>query len=397
MLIIVSDLHMTDRETGAPVTDAELTNFVRTVQAIEPREEEITLLLLGDVIDFLRSEQWSLLWEEHNRAAPWSSLGSGFTGFEGSLQEECLLRVAQGVEGRYSGFATALKELKKNRKSRIIYVAGNHDFMVQLSPRLRQQVAKFLSLDDDPSILFPLDFEDKHLSVYAEHGNRYDATNWHQKEAGLWAIGDAVVLRIVNRFGALARKKLNLTDRTALGRAIHEIDNVTPQVHIPLYVEWMGRTLLSSTTDRRRLQECWRDTVRDFLDLPEFHEDRYGKSAKAIRWLRRLYALADLDQLLKHLGKMPGEIGGDYPLRAHLVNTTAQLRVFGHTHERGLHALPEVDAQRRFYANTGTWRSVISRVAVGSAKLDFAAQRVSTYLVVRSQRERSLITQCALT
>jgi UDP-2,3-diacylglucosamine pyrophosphatase LpxH len=182
MLIVVSDLHMTDRETGAPVTDAELTSFVRNVQALEPRDEEITLLLLGDVIDFLRSEQWQLLWDKHEGAAPWSSLGPSFTGFEESLQEECLLRVAHGVEERYPGFAAALKDLKKHRNSRITYVAGNHDFMVQLSSTLRKQVADFLSLDDDPKKPFPMEFEDRKLSVYAEHGNRYDTTNWHQQQ-----------------------------------------------------------------------------------------------------------------------------------------------------------------------------------------------------------------------
>jgi UDP-2,3-diacylglucosamine pyrophosphatase LpxH len=396
MLIIVSDLHMTDRETGAPVSDTELTSFVRHVQALEPRDEEITLLLLGDVIDFLRSEQWQLLWDEHEGAAPWSSLGPGFTGFEESLQEECLLRVAQGVEKRYSGFATALKDLKKNRKSRITYVAGNHDFMVQLSSKLRKQVADFLSLDDDPNKPFPLEFEDKKLGVYAEHGNRYDSTNWHQQQAGLWAIGDAVVLRIVNRFGALARKKLNLTDRTPLGRAIHEIDNVTPQVHIPLYVDWLGGAFLRSSTERKRLQKCWRETVQEFLALPDFQEDRYGKSGRAIRWLRRLYELADLERLLKHLGRIPAEIGVDYTLRAHLVKTDMQLRVFGHTHEPGIHALPQVDALRRFYANTGTWRRIIRRVAVGTPGIDFGGQRVSTYLVARAPGKCSLFSQCLL-
>lgn len=204
------------------------------------------------------------------------------------------------------------------------------------------------------------------------------------------------MLRIVNRFGALAREKLNLTDRTPLGRAIHEIDNVTPQVHIPLYVDWLGGALLSSSTERKRLRKCWRETVQEFLDLPEFREGRYGKSGRAIRWLRRLYELVDLNQLLKHLGKIPGEIGVDYTLRAHLVKTDAQLRVFGHTHEPGIHALPQVDAQRRFYANTGTWRRIVRRVAVGTKGIDFAGQRVSTYLVVRAPGQCSLFSQCLL-
>lgn len=155
MLIVVSDVHMTDRAVGAPVRDWELDALVRHVESLEPRKEGLTLLLLGDIIDFLRSGEWDRLWEEENGAAPWSSLGPGFEGFQGSLQEKRLLAVAAGVERRYPAFATALKKLKNVREAQIHYVVGNHDYMLQLSPSLRARVVKFLSLDEDPTKEFP--------------------------------------------------------------------------------------------------------------------------------------------------------------------------------------------------------------------------------------------------
>lgn len=240
----------------------------------------------------------------------------------------------------------------------------------------------------------PVEYEDVGLGVFAEHGNRYDSLNYHQRQQGCWAIGDAIVLRVVNRFGALARQELHLTEGTALGRAVHEIDNVEPNLHIPLYVSWLAQTKLTGKTDRRKLMDCWRKTVNEFLDLQEFQEERYGKFATAIRWLRTLYGLFDLDDLLKHLSKIPPEISGQDSLRAHLVKTDAELRIFGHTHISGLHPLPIADGRRRYYVNTGTWRRVISSVSIGNQSVDFAAHRVSAFLTVRAPGEFFLSSQC---
>lgn len=394
MLIVLSDVHMTDMETGSPVLDTELVGFVREVGSLDPNDENVTLLLLGDIIDFLRSEQWELLWKSHCGVAPWSNLGPNFSGFQGSLQEQQLLAVTGGVEGRYPGFAAALKDLKKMRKTRILYVIGNHDYMLQLSPAVRARVVKFLSLDQDPQIVFPVEHLDPQLSVFAEHGNRYDLVNRHQPQAGLWAIGDAIVLRVVNRFGTLARETLGLTDATPLGFAVHEIDNVEPHIHIPLYIAWLAKSKLVSSTDRKKLVDCWRATVSDFMALEQFRETRYGKVAAAVSWLRRLYGLFDLDQLLQHLEKLPTGIGENYAQRAYLVKANAQTRVFGHTHKLGVHALHEADGRRRFYVNTGAWRRVVSRVAAGDGRLDFAGHRVSAFLVVRAPGEFSLFSRC---
>jgi hypothetical protein len=276
--------------------------------------------------------------------------------------------------------------------------------MVQLSPELRKRVADFLSLDHDPSKEFPAEFswdsegaEDSRLTVYAEHGHRYDPINWHQRTTGRWAIGDAIVLRLVNRFGELARDELHLTDKMRLGRAVHEIDNVEPHYEIPLYIAWLAQTHLTSKTQRSKLLACWKTAVRDFLDLPEFREDRYGKFADAIRWLRTLYTLGvDVDPLLKHLNRVPRPrgIGVDYRRESYLAKSDADLRVLGHTHEPGLWPLPEANGRRRYYVNTGTWRRVIRRVQLEKGQLDFAGHRVSAYLVVRQAGEFFLSTRC---
>lgn len=391
MLVVVSDLHMTDRTTGSSVSDAELSSLVRELTTLEPTSEPLTLLLLGDVVDLLRSEEWDKLWKAHPGAAPWSSLGREFSGFEEGYQEAALLNVIKGIERKYGGFFAALGALKYARESQVRYVIGNHDFMLQLSQKAREKIVELFCLDHDSEQELPLEYLDKKLDVYADHGHRHDVVNWHERSMGRWALGDAIVLRVVNRFAALTREVLHLKSATPLGKAVDEIDNIEPNVHVPLYVEWLATTMLASDADRRRLKQAWRDTVNEFLALPEFQEARYKKQADVIKWVRGLYQLFDVNALLKQLSNIPVSLTRNGHIRyGHLVKTSARLRVFGHTHEPGVFPLATINGRRTFYVNTGTWRSSTARIVISPPPLDFAAQRVSTMLIVRASGEFEL-------
>jgi UDP-2,3-diacylglucosamine pyrophosphatase LpxH len=392
MLVVISDVHMTDRTTGGPVTDRELVGFVEEIGKLKPGGKPLTLLLLGDMFDYLRSELWSELFEKHPGCVPWTNAKENFANFADSHQEAQLLRIQEGIEQRYQQFSKALKDLKKLGGLTIRYVFGNHDYMLQLSPPTRERVVRFLSLDENPTREFPMEYEDKKLSVYAEHGHRYDDYNWHQREAGLWAIGDAIVIRVVNRFGELAAKELNLTNKMALGRAVHEIDNIEAYAQIPLYVEWLAKSSLANKVDRDRLYACWQRTVAEFLALPEFQERKYGSLASKIGLLRKLYGVFDDKKIAKML---PG-FKTNYAQKAYLETTTnAILRVYGHTHEPGIHPLDEVAGQRRYYANTGTWRRVVAPLDIGRGEMGFGGSRVASYLVVRGPGDFVLHTRAS--
>jgi UDP-2,3-diacylglucosamine pyrophosphatase LpxH len=384
MLAVVSDLHMTDRVTGSSVSDADLVALARELEGLQPRDEPLTLLLLGDIVDLLRSEQWDRLWEDHHGAAPWSAVGPDFVGFEGGIQEPPVLEIIKAIDTKYHGFFTALAALKAARPTTIQYVIGNHDFMLQLSRRAREEVVRLFHLDQPAAKPFPLEYLDETLDVYADHGHRHDDVNYHQWHQGRWALGDGIVLRVVNRFAALARKELHLTSTTDLGKAVDEIDNVDPHFDIPLYVKWLADTLLTSENEQQKLRDAWRDTVSAFLQLPDFQEKRYAAQATAIKWARTLYGLFDVNELSTHLRNIPFSLTRSGHIRqGHTVRTSAALRVFGHTHAPAVHPLPKVNGKRRCYVNTGTWRSSTARVVIEDPAVDFAAQRVSTLLVVR--------------
>src|SRR3954463_5292290 len=158
MHVFVSDMHMADNPAGDPVSDADLQGFLGELSRwVETGD--VTLVLLGDIIDFLRSPKWGELWHQKN-SAPWSAMAPSFANFPNSHAEKCLLEVQQGVEARYPMLSATLKNLVDTGHLTVIYVPGNHDFMLQLSQPLRHKVKGFLSLANDPAKRFDTTYRD---------------------------------------------------------------------------------------------------------------------------------------------------------------------------------------------------------------------------------------------
>jgi UDP-2,3-diacylglucosamine pyrophosphatase LpxH len=95
MHVFVSDVHMTDNSAGEPASDAELKELVDEL-APWAEKEQVTLVLLGDIIDFLRSPKWDELWHKH-KSAPWSTMAGDFANFEGGHAEQCVLEIQRRV------------------------------------------------------------------------------------------------------------------------------------------------------------------------------------------------------------------------------------------------------------------------------------------------------------
>src|SRR5262249_38540790 len=189
------------------------------------------------------SHRWAELWARHS-SAPWSAMAPDFKNFNGSYAEECALEVVRGIVHRYPSFSSALKKLADADRVKVTYVIGNHDFMLNLSHELRRAVVDFLSINHSAKKQFPIFYpdhgaSDNGASVYAIHGNSYDASNWHNIAEGRWAFGDAIVLRLVNRFAVEACAALGIRETSPLGEQFHELDNVEPTTDIPIYVRWL--------------------------------------------------------------------------------------------------------------------------------------------------------------
>jgi UDP-2,3-diacylglucosamine pyrophosphatase LpxH len=389
MLCIVSDLHLTDEALPGSATDEDLATFVRELGTVAERDgEPVTLVFLGDILELLRSRRWSALWARHG-AAPWIGSAPGFVNFVGGHSETCAVEVATEIRRRYGSFEAEVRRLVDAGHLITRYVPGNHDFMVQLSRDLRAILVDFLGLRHDPANEFETCFLDASSSVLATHGHAHDPVNWHRREDGYWAMGDAVVLRVVNRFAEDACAALGQAPQTRLAKLIQDVENVEPLPALPIYIRWLSETQLSVRSERETLLRVWKSTVDDFLALPHFLDPKGfgGSPYQDLRTALRLSTMFGLAELITKLSGVVGLRGPDYRGVARELGASRNFRyvVFGHTHEPALIPVAERGGQPAFYVNTGCWRRVITGTEREAGGV-FLPRRVSAHFVVDTAR-----------
>lgn len=388
MNVYLSDLHLTDADVTNGVRDADLAAFVdRFVGKVRQSGSRGCLVFAGDILELLRSRRWSALWASH-ASAPWSGAVARFTNFPGGHADNCAVSIAQDIETRYAMFSERLHTAVAEGVIQTIYLPGNHDYMVQLSPRLREIVVRFLALNHDPARPFPLCHTDRPTSVYATHGHAFDPLNWHREVEGHWAMGDAVVLRVVNRFAEDACARLGLAPGVHLGRLVEDVENVEPVTDVPLYIRWIADSGLSGKAARLVLLDTWKTVVDEFLALPEF-TDRAAYGTSPYKTLRRVLKLSTNQTLSQLANALPASLKGggpDYRGEARKLARQQGFRfvLFGHTHEPGLLPTGVTGGDPTFYANAGCWRRVVAR-ATPSARGPFVARRIETSFAVDTE------------
>jgi UDP-2,3-diacylglucosamine pyrophosphatase LpxH len=386
MHVFVSDLHMDDTGASGSVSDVTLTKFIARLETLAvEHKQKIKLVFLGDVLELLRSPSWETLWNNH-KSTPWSGMGPDFRNFRDGHAEKTAIEIARAICTRYPNFSGKLKSLVQHGTIETKYIFGNHDYMVQLSQGLRQILVEFLSLSHDPAKPFQLSYSDKAASVFATHGHGVDAVNWHRKAEGYWALGDAVVLRVVNRFATVACERLGLALSTETGRLLQELDNIEPISDIPVYVRWLAEKSLAIKKQRKDIEKAWKDVVDDFLAIPEFDDARaYG--ATPYKMLRRAFEFSTrmgLAEMAANLPELFEGTGVDYrgaALRESEQHTQYRFVLFGHTHGPMFVPLTSDGNRGTFYVNTGCWRRVVTRPSV-KARGPFLPRRLATYFVV---------------
>lgn len=369
MHVFISDTHMTDMKAGSPVTDAELSTFADELRKLS-NNEQVTLVILGDGVDLLRSRKWDRLAKDN--VFPWSAMAKGFPNFLGNRPEDTALTVLKGIRKHYPIFERKIKDLVSQNGLEVRYIVGNHDYMLQLSSSLRYELAEFLSLADDPNDPFPLVFEDEQLSIHAQHGHRFDPINWHDEENGYWAFGDAIVLRVINRFAEVASKRLGVTPATPLGRMLQELDNVSPTMDLPVFVRWSASNL-THKAQRRQVFKAWETVVKDLLDDNDLklrgHPDRDTRTALAfVRKVLHFSRNENADKVVNFLWRDFLRKKEEHdPYRWYAETRAAELKkyryiLFGHTHTPKIVPLTQrVGEHSCLYVNTGCWRQVWAR------------------------------------
>lgn len=446
MLVIVSDLHFSDGTAGSgSLAPGAFETFLGSdviALARRARAREVKLVLLGDILDLLRSEQWL---EKDGVPFPLVDRPWGANGIAdvaavraGSATEaRCLDILGRLPADRRRRSAPAGSILRANWQALrlfrefgrhvreqlgediavdTVYVPGNHDRLVNVYPAVRDAAARMLGIDvgaawlehrPDGGWRFPVGYMDEAYGVIARHGHQYDRWNF-AAGAGLGTgahlqppVGDVIAAELVVKFPWLLSKMRDrwngITD--ALVDGLRVMHNVRPTTHV---IDWLRLRIADEHQSqlRKALDAALTAVTKELLDIEFLHCAVNGNR----RWdlLRRTFSRP----LLRSVSKRAVEIvrtdsllplvmsrsmldaaGGESLAMAArsepalLGNPFVRFVVYGHTHAPMQAPLHVAGDREAVYINTGTWQERVVRTLPDAGLPGFVALKNITYAV----------------
>ena len=430
MLVIISDLHLTDGTSGQTIQENAFRIFTERVRDMafdasfrqdntyEP-VERIDILLLGDILDVIRSTDWL---EEGATARPWSDPSN-------NAFIEKVKNISDAILKNNERSLAHLRNLSQDNgltlppdptgtqptdegpqcpvAVKIHYMVGNHDWFYHLPGAaydpLRQNVVEAMGLANDFTAGFPHAPEElseelaevlREHEVLARHGDIYDPFNFAE-DRDASSLGDCIVVELLNRFPLAVNDRMGPELPQACLDGLRELDNVRPLLAIPI---WINALLQKTGVGRREVKKVkgiWDDLVDDFLRL-DFVRDRdsffnpfdsVDQLEIALKFSRGI-SLATAGGLAAWWNEQMG-VGSD-DAYTHAVkerafkNRSARYIVYGHTHDHEIVPLDVTfQGNRRLdqmYFNSGTWRRVHRLAKVHPDDREFMAYDVMTYL-----------------
>ncbi|MBW2018366.1 MAG: metallophosphoesterase, partial [Deltaproteobacteria bacterium] len=217
MLVAISDIHFVDGTAGEHNLPFSAFNsvFLSDICALasEKDAKEVKVLLLGDIVDLIRSTKWFDVKPEDR---PWGKRGLSDipTPRKRSVTEKQCLKILGEASQRslekenppsslpkdtvlYKNWKTfkLFRELGSHLSEscgreipvEVIYIPGNHDRLCNLYPSVRDAIRQALgvsvtkdTVEGDPSAewWYRSNYFDETHGVYARHGHQYDIWNF---------------------------------------------------------------------------------------------------------------------------------------------------------------------------------------------------------------------------
>lgn len=329
---------------------------------------------------------------------------------------------------------------------KFVYLPGNHDRLVNLSPTAARAIRELLGMGTDGAVAtwrFPHRLVDPKHGVAIRHGHEYDGTNCEfflarprsvltEDLYDRATIGDLITLDIAGRLPHLFRKQYrNAADPGhedgRLYKRIRDLDDLRP---IGAIVDWLLYSVEegapSTLTDGGK--KMWKDKLTPILTgvvlelaTNKFLQDWLSRHDKKGADRIDMIQAALSRPSFRALGRMT--IGSAGVIRMLLKSATADrdagklgptalpdfekmlkhelslgnevdprderflsFLVSGHTHNPGVEPLKSYtkDGREMFSIDTGTWRRLIRRCRDGKT---FAATRMATYAIFYADDE----------
>lgn len=436
MLVVISDLHLTDGTSGETISADAFRVFYEDIKTLVHEAsfqkspegrifkpvDRCDIVMNGDVLDVIRSD----LWRHEDRLKPWSNTGSDvFIDIVRKITEQILAcnetamahlrRLSEGVEIETADGG------KVNVPVGLHYMVGNHDWFyhlpdVRLNP-CRQQIIETMGLSNPPDTIFPHIVDDLANSlleqlclqhrVYIQHGDINDPINFiHQQGRNYSSLGDAIVILLLNRFPEVVKKRLKLADNDALFLKLRELDNVRPLYEAPA---WLNGVLIRYTTKQQsdEIIRAWRDCIRDLRGNAFVKKiKRWLSISQRIQfWLQ--FGLCNYlpFKLFIKIANFAGKLlPANEPAYIKAAENEAWLKqandtpskadyvTYGHTHMQLFHPIDETEEQGqvrdKIYMNSGTWRVIHLRTKKNKNQFEYNRHHVMTYLCFYKGNER---------
>jgi UDP-2,3-diacylglucosamine pyrophosphatase LpxH len=313
MLVIISDLHLTDGSTGERISSGAFRLLRERLESMaydaSKRSdgsykpiEEFDLVILGDGFDLIRSTAWNA----ENEGAP------GFTRPWNDPNSEALInKVAQITDGILIHNAESMEVMRSladgtgvtlppatrtggvnrrvsrdrrstNRlpvKANIYYMIGNHDWLYHLPgpayDQIRQKVIDSFGLANPPSPFPHIASESATIQelflqhkVYAQHGDIHDPYNY-VKERGrdYSSIGDVMVIELFNMIPERVKAELGNELSANMYKDLDEMFSVRPMTMTPVWITNLCERYHLNEAQKGKIDEIWDDVTGRLLDV----------------------------------------------------------------------------------------------------------------------------------
>ena len=386
--------------------------------------DRIDLVLLGDVLDIIRSGRWL-----QGSVRPWDdvqapdfieTVNSITTGIlKNNVQALGVLRSlssAGSIRVPHASRAGQPLQAAENHPVpvQIHYMVGNHDWPLHLSGAsynlLRRQVVEQLGLANRPDMPLPHDPAEsdqllevmRRHRVLARHGDIFDPLNF-EEDRDASSLGDVIVVELVNRFAIQVGRELGDQLPPAVLAGLKEIDNIRPLLLIPVWIEGLLERNCTPPALRKALKRIWDGLADELLALRPVRQrdswspfDLVDGLERALKFSKRL-SIGWASRIMSWLNDLNGGSSDSYYRHAlaeqDFRNRRARQIVSGHTHRAESVPLDASYADgyvlNQMYFNSGTWRRVHRRTRLAVGEHEFISSECMTYLAFFQGDERA--------